>query len=211
MDVLDSESVETNFNELKSKFKKLAKTEAEQVLTSASSWTTDKLLELINSNVQLFHKFDIEYQSISDLLSQLPCVNLTKSAEMELDEKIFPKIWYEFTRNMETMNRRLTPDQKPLHACFKEILEIGVSETAIRSLINALLLPILEHFDNLEVVYEETIKCSGLPTSVLDYLIRTKEGKAIGVIEAEKIGKMTDKSLVQAIIQLFCLRTCRDC
>ena len=114
-----------------------------------------------------------------------------------------------FTSALKIQTSKWIPNDSPL-AAFKELAECNVNETAIRTLIDSILLPILE-VCNLKVNYEETIKFDDLPTCRLDYIIKTKESQAIGVIEAKKLGAMTEKSLVQAMLQLVCLQKRGNC
>jgi len=114
-----------------------------------------------------------------------------------------------FTSSLKILTSEWGPHESP-YSAFEELAECNANETATRTLIDAILIPILEDFD-LKVGYEETIKFNDLPTSRLDYIIKTKEGQHIGVIEAKKLGAMNEKSLVQAMLQLVCLQKRGNC
>jgi len=215
----NNDLVNNFFNDLKLKFKSLSSAEAKQLLSSGSSWTADMLIDLFDclssSNLR---KINIKYQPMFRKLNA--SLILSKENDLSNDfqqcglqnsQKFCEKLEIKkrFTSSLKILTSDWDQRDTPFSA-FKELAECNANETASRTLIDAILLPILEDID-LKVGYEETFKFKDLPTNRLDYIIKKKEGQHIGVIEAKKLGAMNEKSLVQAMLQLVCLQKRGNC
>lgn len=75
------------------------------------------------------------------------------------------------------------------------------TEYDTRMLLDAILHPLCVK-EGLEICTEQTLKCDFLPTSKPDYIIYY-QGIKIGVVEAKRAGYLTEKSVVQLILQLI--------
>ena len=87
-----------------------------------------------------------------------------------------------------------------------QLSKMALSEQAVRSFIEALIIPILEK-NRMILRMEENLNMCGLPTSKPDYTIYNQKGKILGCIETKASGKLLPKSVVQGILQLISLRT----
>jgi len=82
--------------------------------------------------------------------------------------------------------------------------EVGGREAASRAAINALLLPLCSKLKVVASLEENCREEHGLPKNVCDYVLRTSQGKLLGVVEAKRCyARGWEMTLAKASVQCF--------